>query len=418
MPLTHKTPLLDELEKGPWPSFVKDLKRAAVEGNSDTANDLLGQLELSYKQKVGHWKHGGIVGVFGYGGGVIGRYSDVPQMFPAVEHFHTMRINQPASKFYSSKALRTLADIWDKHGSKITNMHGSTGDIIFLGCRTEELEPCFADLTANGFDLGGSGSALRTPSCCVGKARCEWACIDTQDICYSLTMTYQDEMHRPAWPYKFKFKISGCPNDCVASIARADCSIIGTWRDDIRINQAEVKNYADSGFKIKDYVVDLCPTQCITYENGELNIDNKNCTRCMHCINVMPKALRPGTDTGATILIGAKAPILEGAQMSAVVIPFMKMDGSAEEIDDQYRELKDFIEKVWDWWDEEGKNRERVGELIQRLGYRAFLEAVELEPLPQMIKEPRSNPYIFYREEEVPGGWERSLEEYRARHQA
>jgi sulfite reductase alpha subunit len=408
---THETPLLDELEKGPWPSFVTDLKRAADEGGSATANDLLGQLELSFKQKVGHWKHGGIVGVFGYGGGVIGRYTDVPHLFPAVEHFHTLRVNQPASKFYSSEQLRTLCDIWDKHGSGITNMHGSTGDIIFLGCRTEAIEPCFADLTANGFDLGGSGSALRTPSCCVGKARCEWACIDTQDITYNLTMTYQDEMHRPAWPYKFKFKTSGCPNDCVASIARADCSIIGTWRDDIRINQDEVKHYAESGLDIQKSIVDLCPTKCMTFENGEISIDNKNCTRCMHCINVMTKALRPGTDTGATILIGAKAPILEGAQMGSVVIPFIKME-------DDYEEFKEFIEKLWEWWDENGKNRERTGELIQRMGYRAFLEAVEIDPIPQMVKEPRSNPYIFFKEEDVEGGWERDLEEYRARHQA
>ncbi|MCL5040376.1 MAG: hypothetical protein M1299_11245 [Firmicutes bacterium] len=26
------------------------------------------------------------------------------------------------------------------------------------------------------------------------------------------------------WPYKFKIKIAGCPNDCVASVARADFS--------------------------------------------------------------------------------------------------------------------------------------------------------------------------------------------------
>jgi sulfite reductase alpha subunit len=410
---THKTPLLDQLESGPWPSFVTDLKRAADEGKSATANDLLGQLELSYVQKIGHWKHGGIVGVFGYGGGVIGRYTDVPKMFPSVEHFHTMRVNQPASKFYNSEMINKLCDIWDKHGSKITNMHGSTGDIILLGCRTEALEPCFADLAKAGFDLGGSGSALRTPECCVGKARCEYARIDTQDICYNLTMTYQDEMHRPAWPYKFKFKISGCPNDCVASIARSDCSIIGTWRDDIRVNAAEVKAYADKGLDITKFVVNLCPTKCISYEGGTFSIDNKNCTRCMHCINVMPKALRPGTDVGATILIGAKAPILEGAQMGAVVIPFIKMDPA-----DDYEEFKEFVRKLWDWWDEEGKNRERVGELIQRLGYRAFLKAVELDPVPQMVKEPRCNPYIFFLEEDVEGGWERNLEEYRARHQA
>ena len=51
--------------------------------------------------------------------------------------------------------LRALADLWEEHGSGLTNMHGSTGDIVFLGTRTENLEPCFADLTKAGFDLGG-----------------------------------------------------------------------------------------------------------------------------------------------------------------------------------------------------------------------------------------------------------------------
>ena len=68
-----ETPKLDELEKGPWPSFVKEIKSAAEK--SPMASDLLGQLERSYEERVGHWKHGGIVGVLGYGGGVIGRAS-------------------------------------------------------------------------------------------------------------------------------------------------------------------------------------------------------------------------------------------------------------------------------------------------------------------------------------------------------
>ena len=137
-----KTPLLDELESGPWPSFVREIKRA--EEKSPVCTDLLGQLEQSYEEKVGHWKHGGIVGVLGYGGGVIGRYSDLPEKFPNVAHFHTLRVNQPSGWFYTSEAIRTLCDIWERHGSGLTNMHGSTGDIIFLGSKTEALEPCFA----------------------------------------------------------------------------------------------------------------------------------------------------------------------------------------------------------------------------------------------------------------------------------
>ncbi|MBU0961641.1 MAG: dissimilatory-type sulfite reductase subunit alpha [Proteobacteria bacterium] len=423
----HDTPLLDELESGPWPSFVSDIKRQA-EKNPDCW-DILGQLELSYRDKITHWKHGGIVGVFGYGGGIVGRYSDVPKQFPGVEHFHTVRVNQPSSKYYSTENLRGLCGLWEKHGSGMTNMHGSTGDIILLGCRTEALEPFFWDLTHElGQDLGGSGSNLRTPANCLGKSRCEWACYDTEEACYHLTMHYQDEIHRPAFPYKFKFKFSGCANDCVAAIARSDVAVIGTWRDDIRIDQAAVKEYvagnipsnggahADGNwgaFDIQKEVIALCPTECMWMEGGELKIDNSECTRCMHCINVMPRALRPGAQQGASVCVGAKAPILDGAQFATLIVPFMEVSA-----DNEFESLIEFIENIWDWWMEVGKNRERVGETMQRVGLPTFIKVMGLDPIPQHIKEPRSNPYVFWNEEEVPGGFERDVDEFRARHAA
>jgi sulfite reductase alpha subunit len=384
-----KTPKLDELEKGAWPSFVKEIKTEAKK--NPMAKDLLGQLERSYEEKIGHWKHGGIVGVMGYGGGVIGRYSDLPEDFPNVSHFHTLRVNQPAGWFYTSEALRTLCDIWEEHGSGLTNMHGSTGDIIFLGTKTDELEPIFSKLTEAGFDLGGSGSDVRTPSCCCGEARCEWACYDTMKLTYDLTMHYQDELHRPAFPYKWKFKMAGCPNDCVASVARADMSIIGTWRDNIQMDKGAVTEYAKSGMNIERDVVGNCPAKCMAWDGKNLNIDNKACRKCMHCINLMPKALRPGKDRGATILIGSKAPIVEGALLSSVLVPFIKLEPP-------FTELKELVDAIHDIWAEEGKNRERVGEFIQRVGLGNFLEAIDVEPVPAMVAHPRENPYVFYEE--------------------
>ncbi len=381
-----KTELLDELEKGPWPSFVTEIKKATE--TSPMATDLLGQLELSYHERKGHWKHGGIVGVLGYGGGVIGRYSDVPEQFPNIAHFHTIRINQPSGWFYTSDSLRTLCNIWERHGSGLTNMHGSTGDIVFLGTRTEELEPVFKELTEAGFDLGGSGSAMRTPSCCVGEARCEWACYDTMKLCNDLTQAYQDELHRPSFPYKFKIKCAGCPNDCVAAEARADLSVIGIWKDDIQQDDEAVAKYAAEGLDIQRDVCDKCPTRCMSW-NGELTINNRECVRCMHCINVMPKALRPGVEKGAALLIGSKAPIVQGALLSSVLVPFVPQ----EELFDTIKEL---ISRVWEFWDEYGKNRERVGELIQRVGMANFLDAIGLDPVPQMVTAPRDNPYIYF----------------------
>ncbi len=66
---------------------------------------------------------------------------------------------------------------------------------------------------------------------------------------------------------------------------------------------------------------------------------------------------------------------------------------------------------------EEGKNRERLGETMKRLSFQKLLEVTEIPALAQHVKEPRSNPYIFFKEEEVPGGWNRDLAAYRSRHQ-
>jgi sulfite reductase alpha subunit len=387
----YKTPMLDDLEKGPWPSFVTEIKKAAKKNKM--AEDELGQLEKSYQTKRGYWKHGGIVGVLGYGGGVIGRYSDLPQEFPGVEMFHTIRVNQPSGWFYTTKALREICDIWDKYGSGLTNLHGSTGDLVLLGTNTENLEAIFAELSSRGWDLGGSGSALRTPSCCVGPARCEWANFDTLDLIYSLTQEFQDELHRPAWPYKFKIKASGCACDCVAAIARADLSIIGTWKGKIQIDQAEVKKYADAGMNIQAEIVDMCPTKCMSYDGKTLTIKDEECSRCMHCIAKMTKALRPSGERGATICVGSKAPIVVGALLSWVIVPFMKLEPP-------YKELKELIRKMTEWWDDNAKPRERIGELIEAKGMRAFLEAIGVPPVPQQIKEPRRDPFFFFKEED------------------
>ena len=157
--MKFETPLLDQLETGPWPSVVSDIKQEAASRAKnekgldyqipqDCCEDLLGLFELSYKDKETHWKHGGIVGVFGYGGGVIGRYCDQPEMFPGVAHFHTIRVAQPSGKYYKTDFLRQLCDIWELRGSGMTNMHGSTGDIVLLDTASAAVRDAFRRASA------------------------------------------------------------------------------------------------------------------------------------------------------------------------------------------------------------------------------------------------------------------------------
>ena len=390
----HQTPLLDELKKGKWISFVKEIERAAEK--SERTEDLLGQVEESYRDKVNHWKHGGMAGVKSYGAGMVGRFSEFPDKYPGIKECHSMRIIPSAGFFYNSDFLRKLADISEKHAGGLLNFHGATGNIQILGMSQAEAEDVFQAVAELGFDLGGSGSDLRTPSCCAGQARCEFANYDTMKICHDLTEEYLDELHRPAFNYKFKLKFSGCANDCVASAARSDLAFIGTWKDKIKINQDEVKTYVKK-FNVQKYVLDKCPTKCMWFEGEKLVIDDENCVKCMHCINVMPKALRTGDEKGASILIGAKAPLVTGPRMGMMLVPFYDINEDAK---NDYEWLKGLISNMWEFWDEYGVSRERIGELIGRVGLNTFLEGIGLEPIPEMVGHPRSNPFIKFTEDE------------------
>ncbi|MEE9427466.1 MAG: dissimilatory-type sulfite reductase subunit alpha, partial [Paracoccaceae bacterium] len=390
----HPTPMLDQLEDGPWPSFVTGLKRlrdTKGEQYAPMMNDLLGQLNHSYENRMGYWK-GGTVSVYGYGGGIIPRFSEVADKFPASKEFHTLRVMPPPGFHYTTEVLREMCNIWERHGSGLIAFHGQSGDIMFQGCTSEATQLAFDELNELGFDLGGAGPALRTSMSCVGAARCEQSCFDEARAHRGVINRFLDEMHRPALPYKFKFKFSGCGNDCVNAIHRADFAVIGTWRDDIKVDQEKVKEHvAKVGRKYMiDTVVSMCPTRALSLNDDDtLDIDNPSCVRCMHCINVMTKALSPGDDKGVSVMIGGKRSLKVGDLMGTMIVPFMKLD-----TDEDYEKLEEFAETCIEFFADNALEHERIGETIDRIGLPSFLEAVGVEADPNMVNHPRTNSYV------------------------
>ena len=407
----HKTPLLDQLESGPWPSFVTGLKRLAHDNNMMV--DLLGQLEYSYTTRKGYWK-GGTVSVFGYGGGIIPRFTELmgtdgKAMFPESKEFHTLRVQPPAGNHYTTKMLRQLSDSWKKWGSGLIAFHGQTGNIMFIGTTSENTQHFFDEINKYGWDLGGAGPCVRTAMSCVGAARCEQSNANEQKIHRVLVNNFIDDMHRPALPYKFKFKVSGCPNDCMNSIQRADFAVIGTWRDAMKVDQKEIKAFIKSKSRkyVIDNVVNRCPTKALSLNDDDtLDVDNRNCVRCMHCINVMTKALKPGDDKGITLLIGGKRTLKIGDTFGTVIVPFMKMD-----TDEDYEKIREIAANTIDFWAENGLEHERCGEMIERIGLVNFLEGIGIDVDPNMITQPRTSSYVRLDE------WDQEAEKWKNRKQ-
>jgi sulfite reductase alpha subunit len=390
----HDTPLLDQLESGPWPSFITGLKRLADSEDkqySPMVKSLLGQLEHSYETRKGYWK-GGTIGVRGYGAGIIPRFSEVASKYPESSEFHTMRVMPPAGMHYNTQVLRDLCDVWEEYGSGLIALHGQSGDIMMQGISSANVQPAFDKINEMGFDLGGAGAGVRTSMSCVGAARCEQSCYDEAKAMRMVINNMLDDMHRPSLPYKFKAKFSGCANDCVNASHRSDFAVLGTWADDIKVDQEGIKaKVAELGRKgFNDQVVNMCPTRALSLNDDDtLEIDNKSCVRCMHCINVCTKALSVGDEKGVTILIGGKRTLKIGDLMGTVVVPFHKMED-----EDDYEWLVELSESVLDFFAENALEHERTGEMIERIGLVNFLEGIGIEVDPNMVNHPRTSSYV------------------------
>lgn len=405
----HETPLLDQLESGPWPSFITGLKHLASDEDqqySPMVNSLLGQLEHSYETRKGYWK-GGTVGVRGYGAGIIPRFSEVASKFPESKEFHTMRVMPPAGMHYDTKVLRKLCDVWEKYGSGLIAFHGQSGDIMMQGISSANVQPAFDEMNEMGFDLGGAGAGVRTSMSCVGAARCEQSCYDEAKALRMVINNMLDDMHRPSLPYKFKAKFSGCANDCVNASHRSDFAVLGTWKDDIKVNQEELKKkVAELGRKgFNDQVVNMCPTRALSLNDDDtLDIDNSSCVKCMHCINVCTKALSVGDEKGVTILVGGKRTLKIGDLMGTVLVPFHKMDS-----EEDYEWLVELSENVLEFFADNALEHERTGEMIERIGLVNFLEGVGVEVDPNMVAHPRTSSYVRM------DGWDEEVSKWNER---
>jgi len=176
------------------------------------------------------------------------------------------------------------------------------------------------------------------------------------------------------------------------SIERADFAVIGTWRDDMKVDQQAVQEYV--GRKGRKYVIDnvvtRCPSNALSLNDDDtLEVDNRNCVRCMHCLNVMPSALRPGDDKGVSVLIGGKRTLKIGDLFGTVIVPFMRL-----ETEEDYQRIVEIAEETIDFFAENALEHERTGEMIERIGLVNFLEGIGVEVDPNMIAHPRESSYV------------------------
>ena len=139
-----------------------------------------------------------------------------------------------------------------------------------------------------------------------------------------------------------------------------------------------------------DNIITRCPTKALALKDDDsIEVDNRNCVRCMHCLNVVPTAFSPGDDKGVSILIGGKRTLKIGDLFGTVIVPFMKL-----ETDEDFERITEIAEETIDFFAENALEHERTGEMIERIGLVNFLEGIGVEVDPAMIDHPRESSYV------------------------
>ena len=371
-----------ELRKGPYPDIMEELEKSKY-----TIPMYSEALKPDFYFSL--FGYGGYISIPGLGAGVSSRVTKRKDILPETAY---LRILDPGVGFYTPDALRKLCTIADEYGASLLHLHANTGTLEIKGIDMKRVYDMVRELNEKiGIDVGSTGDDIRNIESCMGPTLCEHALVDAPGIRHALGTSCLEDQQFPRFPHKFKIKISGCPNDCARGVQKGDLAFIGVFKDLPIIDKTQLKEWVADGGDIGN-ICSRCPTQAMTWNEGELKIDSDSCIHCFMCINECP-AIEPGRERGVAVLVGGKSGNRGkyGAQLAKAIMPFVEAHPPG------YDELVDVTYKLIDVWDEHGKRKERFGDFILRFGLVKFFEAIGVEPTPQILGVPKSTAHLHYK---------------------
>lgn len=366
-------PLCRQLMVGLSPSHVRELVKS---------NYPLAMYEAGLAEGESAYGHGGYIIVPELPAGVAVRNSRRPDI---IQESSYLRILAPAGGWLAAATLEKLADCAETYGRGL--VHLTSGGTIEIYTGREQMLPLVRELNSGGLDVGSTGDDLRCLTACCGPVRCEHALVDAPALATYLGQRFIDDQQYPGYPQKVKSAVAGCPNDCIRAMMQKDHSFIGVYRDWPMVDGEMLAAWREKGGDLNGLLA-ACPAGALTLVGDTLEVDKERCWRCMACINYCP-AIRPGRERGVAWVAGGKyghrGP--QGPMVGFVLVPFIPV------ADDDYTAVGDIFGAFLEFWADNAKKKERVGDFIARVGPLKILRELGLEAQPQILLSPKRNVY-------------------------
>lgn len=209
-------------------------------------------------------------------------------------------------------------------------------------------------LAENGLEPGGTGPKVRPIVSCKGTT-CQYGLIDTYALSEEIHERFYKGYHDVKLPHKFKIAVGGCPNNCVKPELN-DLGIIGQKVPTVDVEKCR-------GCKVCQ-VENACPIKIAHVVNGKISINDSECNHCGRCDEKCPFGAVSDYKYGYRMYIGGR-----WGKKTAQAKPLSKVFTDKEEVIDT-------IEKVINYFKDNGKAGERFADTINRIGFENVEKAI------------------------------------------
>ena len=280
----------------------------------------------------------------------------------------TVRLRCPGGKL-TSQQVRKAAEIAEKYGQReIHNSFRQSIEIPYV--HHQYFDTITEELKEIGWSVASCGPRIRVPTACAGCTYNPNGITNTQVMCLEVDKRY---FGTATGHHKFKISFSGCPIDCPRT-REMDLGFQGI------VEPALLKEVCNAC----GLCISTCEEQALTMVDKLPVRDTSKCIYCGDCIKVCPIDAMVEKRKGWLARVGGK----HGRH------PIYAYEIARFVSDEECFLL---IEKTMEWYQANGKGRERIGTVIVRLGLSKYLDEV-VKPLGLEIIEKSEERKKFWAE--------------------